>query len=89
MFFGRKENVHKVAKWLRRWTANPMFSTRVGSNPILVVNNTSLFYIEHSVRKSFCTDGNYPVFVVLMAQNISQNSISKVNTFFTLFTELE
>ena len=30
--------VHKdeVAEWLRRWTANPMGSARVGSNPILV-----------------------------------------------------
>ena len=26
-----------VAEWLRRWTANPMGSARVGSNPILVV----------------------------------------------------
>ena len=27
----------EVAEWLRRWTANPMGSARVGSNPILVV----------------------------------------------------
>ena len=26
-----------VAEWLRRWTANPMGSARVGSNPIFVV----------------------------------------------------
>ena len=26
----------EVAEWLRRWTANPMCSARVGSNPILV-----------------------------------------------------
>ena len=26
----------EVAEWLRRWTANPMGSPRVGSNPILV-----------------------------------------------------
>ena len=26
-----------VAEWLRRWTANPMCSARVGSNPIGVV----------------------------------------------------
>ena len=25
-----------VAEWLRRWTANPIASARVGSNPILV-----------------------------------------------------
>ena len=28
----------EVAEWLRRWTANPMCSARVGSNPILVVS---------------------------------------------------
>ena len=26
-----------MAEWLRRWTANPLGSARVGSNPILVV----------------------------------------------------
>src|SRR4029434_1693317 len=26
----------EVAEWLRRWTANPLCSARVGSNPILV-----------------------------------------------------
>ena len=26
----------EVAEWLRRWTANPLGSARVGSNPILV-----------------------------------------------------
>ena len=28
--------VDEVAEWLRRWTANPLGSARVGSNPILV-----------------------------------------------------
>ena len=32
-------SVDEVAEWLRRWTANPMCSARVGSNPILVVTN--------------------------------------------------
>ena len=27
----------EVAEWLRRWTANPLCSARVGSNPTLVV----------------------------------------------------
>ena len=27
----------KMAEWLRRWTVNPLVSTRVGSNPIFVV----------------------------------------------------
>ena len=26
----------EVAEWLRRWTANPLGSARVGSNPIFV-----------------------------------------------------
>ncbi len=29
----------EVAEWLRRWTANPLCSARMGSNPILVVKN--------------------------------------------------
>ena len=33
----------EVAEWLRRWTANPMGSARVGSNPIFVVKFFSLF----------------------------------------------
>ncbi len=28
--------IDEVAEWLRRWTANPLCSARVGSNPILV-----------------------------------------------------
>ena len=35
-----------MAEWLRRWTANPMCSARVGSNPILVV----LFFIKASEK---------------------------------------
>ncbi len=30
------DNCDEVAEWLRRWTANPLCSARVGSNPILV-----------------------------------------------------
>ena len=32
----------EVAEWLRRWTANPLGSARVGSNPILVDDFESL-----------------------------------------------
>ena len=32
-----------MAEWLRRWTANPMGSARVGSNPILVGNFSKVF----------------------------------------------
>ena len=35
-FFWIIANVDEVAEWLRRWTADPMGSARVGSNPILV-----------------------------------------------------
>ena len=37
-FFVRRDRARQdeVAEWLRRWTANPLCSARVGSNPILV-----------------------------------------------------
>ena len=41
--------VDEVAEWLRRWTANPMGSARVGSNPILVGN---IFFWK---TKNFCS----------------------------------
>ena len=31
-----KQQCDEVAEWLRRWAANPMGSTCVGSNPIIV-----------------------------------------------------
>ena len=34
----------EVAEWLRRWTANPLGSARVGSNPIFVVTH---FFTVH------------------------------------------
>ena len=48
----------EVAEWLRRWTANPMGSARVGSNPILVVN-----FLEQMIQiasKSFPLPGIEP-----------------------------
>ena len=36
MHFKSSLRVDKVAEWLRRWTANPLCSARMGSNPILV-----------------------------------------------------
>ena len=38
----------EVAEWLRRWTANPLGSPRVGSNPILV----ELFFIFTQIEFS-------------------------------------
>jgi hypothetical protein len=34
--FVKRPLLDEVAEWLRRWTANPMGSARVGSNPIFV-----------------------------------------------------
>ena len=34
-----------MAEWLRRWTANPMCSARVGSNPIGVVLFLPAFHL--------------------------------------------
>ena len=44
-----------MAEWLRRWTANPMGSARVGSNPILVVflKNQLLSFIDKRARPGF------------------------------------
>ena len=39
----------EVAEWLRRWTANPMGSARVGSNPILVVLFIQSSFLEVKV----------------------------------------
>ena len=40
----------EVAEWLRRWTANPLGSARVGSNPILVVD---FVYIRVDLHSKF------------------------------------
>jgi hypothetical protein len=45
----------EVAEWLRRWTANPMGSARVGSNPILVVH---FFEKEQKREKKNSVTGN-------------------------------
>ena len=42
-FFWSRKSEDEVAEWLRRWTANPLGSARVGSNPILVEEH---FYHE-------------------------------------------
>ena len=36
IFIALLKQIDEVAEWLRRWTANPMGSARVGSNPIFV-----------------------------------------------------
>ena len=43
------ETLHdKVAEWLRRWTANPIRSPCVGSNPILVELLLSMLKIHQT-----------------------------------------
>ena len=39
----------EVAEWLRRWTANPLGSARVGSNPILVDHFLNSLYIHKTL----------------------------------------
>ena len=55
--------VDEVAEWLRRWTANPLCSARVGSNPILVDNfffstfptlHSFLLYFAKQFTLSWC-----------------------------------
>ena len=41
----------EVAEWLRRWTANPMCSARMGSYPILVVAFFFQFLLFITLRK--------------------------------------
>ena len=48
-------NDDEVAEWLRRWTANPMGSARVGSNPILVVCFFLFFLFDVSLHAQTCT----------------------------------
>ena len=40
-FLSAGKHKDEVAEWLRRWTANPLGSARVGSNPILVESFSS------------------------------------------------
>ena len=51
----------EVAEWLRRWTANPLGSARVGSNPIFVDNflclgvSTEMAIKKKNCRLSYCS----------------------------------
>ena len=47
--FSLRHEPDEVAEWLRRWTANPLCSARVGSNPILVVWGCSSV-VERTLR---------------------------------------
>ena len=44
----------EVAEWLRRWTANPLCSARVGSNPILV--EFFFFFLKITSESIICLD---------------------------------
>ena len=43
-----RQKCDEVAEWLRRWTANPLGSPRVGSNPILV--DLLLDYVQDTLK---------------------------------------
>ncbi len=61
----------EVAEWLRRWTANPLCSARVGSNPILVDFFFYYYYFctyihvhyENSACDSFVSACNFLIFI--------------------------
>ena len=48
----------EVAEWLRRWTANPMCSARVGSNPILVVGFFFSVFVIHNTAQVYLSPGD-------------------------------
>ncbi|KAJ8873419.1 hypothetical protein PR048_024236 [Dryococelus australis] len=51
-----KRMLDEVAEWLRRWTANPMGSARVGSNPILVGMRMG-FFCKEKLNLALSGDG--------------------------------
>ena len=69
-----------MAEWLRRWTANPLGSARVGSNPILVECHFERLYIgEHEfgaalTSQAWHTGNNALTFVLVLCQVTSANS---------------
>ena len=68
----------EVAEWLRRWTANPMCSARVGSNPILVGSISYNFSETSAHAKRFAEMVNIRFYFALVAQNVFQIRISKI-----------
>ena len=62
----------EVAEWLRRWTANPMCSARVGSNPILVVSIIYIFRESSVHKKRFAEIINIPVSLLLLPKMSSR-----------------
>ena len=66
----------EVAEWLRRWTANPMCSARVGSNPILVDD----FYPDEPFSCGRITSGiriSYRLTKLYLEGHILHNKIEK------------
>ena len=63
-----RKSTDEVAEWLRRWTANPLGSPRVGSNPILVVNfimMTSNLYCNAWLNVDLKRNGNNRIITFL------------------------
>ena len=61
----------EVAEWLRRWTANPMCSAHVGSNPILVVS-IYIFSESSAYAKYFAEMVNIRLTFFALVQNLFQ-----------------
>ena len=78
LWHGGDSRLHddKVAEWLRRWTANPMCSARVGSNPILVDD----FYRDEPFSCGMITSGiriSYRLTKLYLEGHILHNKIEK------------
>ena len=54
MYTAKADLTDEVAEWLRRWTANPLGSARVGSNPILVAWFWCLSQVMRNEYKNNC-----------------------------------
>ena len=63
----------EVAEWLRRWTANPLGSARVGSNPILVEHK--YYLAKEGQRKTMISDFHDLMHLTISnCDNISENT---------------
>ena len=68
-----------MAEWLRRWTANPLGSPRVGSNPILVGNfffRYATFWSVNDVAQSRMSE--FLLIFFLLHINLSLSLLKKL-----------
>ena len=69
--FSKQEMSDEVAEWLRRWTANPMCSARVGSNPILIVSVVSESTV-YAKRFTAMLNIRFSLLLQIVAQTVFQ-----------------